>query len=286
MADDPSVKNPLERLERLGTRWFAALLDWDGVLVPSRRWVHAEAWNRLADEYGYMRPPYFVVDRAIGMKAEQAIEEALCWTRAPAHVKELAYRKEELTEQVESEHNSPLEVSSAAIRFVQMLQTQHVPCGVCSTDSEQRTMDALERSGMESTFDTLVCADDVARCSPDPEQYLLAASQLKRPPVRCVIFGANNNAIEAASDCNMKCVALASEKPMYELSSADLVAPTLDGLSFRNLQQLFATEDEELEQLKTQMEPETLNEIRGRTPADELSDEQSSSSEPNHYFFL
>ena len=288
MVDDPAVRNPLERLERLGTRWFGALLDWDGVLVRARGAVHAEAWNRLADEEGIRRPTHVAIDRAVGMKAEQAIEEALYWTRAPVDVQRLAQRKEGLTAEVESEQGCPLEVSESAAQFVRMLQTQHVPCGVCCTESEERMLSALERSGIDqSHFDALVSASDVARCSPDPEQYLLCASQMSRPPVRCVIFGSGNNAIEAANDCNMKCVALATKKPMYELASADLVAPSFKDVSFRNLQQLFAEEDEELAKLQTQMEPEVLNEIRGRTPADELQDEdQPPPPGPGDYFFL
>ena len=50
--------------------------------------------------------------------------------------------------------------------------------------------DTLDTLGLTATFGAIVTADDVYRGRPDPEAYLLAAQQLGRPPVRCVVVGA------------------------------------------------------------------------------------------------
>ena len=49
--------------------------------------------------------------------------------------------------------------------------------------------DTLDTLGLTDTFGAIVTADDVYRGRPDPEAYLLAAQQLGRPPVRCVVIG-------------------------------------------------------------------------------------------------
>ena len=51
--------------------------------------------------------------------------------------------------------------------------------------------DTLDTLGLTETFGAIVTADDVYRGRPDPESYLLAAQQLGRPPVRCVVIGAS-----------------------------------------------------------------------------------------------
>ena len=43
----------------------------------------------------------------------------------------------------------------------------------------------LKSTGMAAWFDTVVTADDVQRCKPDPETFLLAAKRLGVDPSRC-----------------------------------------------------------------------------------------------------
>ena len=51
---------------------------------------------------------------------------------------------------------------------------------------------ALEATGLEHVFQSVVSGDDVYRGRPDPEAYLYAAQQLGRPSVRCVVIGNSN----------------------------------------------------------------------------------------------
>lgn len=263
MVDDPRVANPLERLERLGTRWFGIVFDWEGVVVKGDADWHAEAWRRLAEEEGRNPPLEGSVQRALGMKPEQALEEVLTWTRAPGEVSRLAERKRELTREVREERGETAEEPLPGIAsFIESARKQ-VPCGVASEEPEDTAEEALGTTGLLDLFDAVVTASDVARRCPDPEQFLACASQLKRPPLRCVAVVSGNNGIEAAKEGGMKCVALSGYKAAYELSAADLVVSRFSDLSFRNLQQLFRAEDDEFAALQSQMEPEMLDELRG-----------------------
>jgi len=51
---------------------------------------------------------------------------------------------------------------------------------------------AVEATGLEHVFQTVVSGDDVYRGRPDPEAYLYAAQQLGRPSLRCVVIGNSN----------------------------------------------------------------------------------------------
>lgn len=56
LVDDPSVHNPLQRMERLGTGWFGVIMEHDGVLFQDTWELHTQAWLRVAQEMGHPRP--------------------------------------------------------------------------------------------------------------------------------------------------------------------------------------------------------------------------------------
>ncbi len=55
-ADDVTLHNPLQRLERSGTGWFGVILSHEGVLVADSHAQHCEAWVRTAADLGFPRP--------------------------------------------------------------------------------------------------------------------------------------------------------------------------------------------------------------------------------------
>lgn len=71
VADDASIHNPLERLNRLGCGWMGAVFEWEGVLVGDFPNEHRDAWLALAEEEGKPPPLAFALKRADGMKSEQ-----------------------------------------------------------------------------------------------------------------------------------------------------------------------------------------------------------------------
>ncbi len=60
---------------------WAAIFDWDGVIIDSSR-AHAESWDRLAAEEQRVLPAGHF-RRGFGMKNEKIIPELLGWTRDP-----------------------------------------------------------------------------------------------------------------------------------------------------------------------------------------------------------
>ncbi len=157
-----------------------------------------------------------------------------------------------------------------------------MPAALATSAPEARVRAALQGGGLDALFSAVVTGDDVSRGRPDPEPYLLAAQQLGRPPVRCVLIGNSNQArtrpactakvvravtaraalgkadlctsaraehagralqsVEAARESGMAAVVVAGQQPLYELGAADLVVRQLDELSLVNLKQLFRNE--------------------------------------------
>ena len=67
-----------------------------------------------------------------------------------------------------------------------------VPAALATSAPEARVRAALQGGGLDELFVAVVTGEDVSRGRPDPEPYLLAAQQIGRPPVRCVIIGNSN----------------------------------------------------------------------------------------------
>ena len=67
-----------------------------------------------------------------------------------------------------------------------------VPTALAAAEPEARLKLSLKEIGLDDAFQVIVSAEDMSRGSPDPEGYLLAAQQLGRPPMRCVVIGNSN----------------------------------------------------------------------------------------------
>ncbi|XP_044962331.1 5-amino-6-(5-phospho-D-ribitylamino)uracil phosphatase, chloroplastic-like [Hordeum vulgare subsp. vulgare] len=88
-ADDPSLHNPLMRLERMGCGWVGVIFEWEGMVVEDDTRLERQAWLTLAEEEGKSPPPAFILRRVEGMKAEHAVPEVLCWSRDPSELRRL-----------------------------------------------------------------------------------------------------------------------------------------------------------------------------------------------------
>lgn len=241
-ADDPSLENPLKRMERLGTGWMGVIFELEGVCIEyEKKDVVIESWKRTAELEGKELPMKWQLDKAIGMKNEQAVQEAFCWTRNPQEAKRIGQIKEEIMSDLLADA-APV-VPQSAVTLLKSLGSLEVPTALVSSAPEQRIHKILDLSGMEGMFDVIVSGEDMYRGKPDPEGYLYAAQRLGRPPFRCVVVGNSNASVEAAHEVGMQCViVVGTSLPLYEVSAADLAVKSLDDVSFMNFKKLFGTE--------------------------------------------
>lgn len=241
-ADNPSLHNPLLRQERMGCGWLGAIFEWEGVLIEDNPDLEKQAWLVVSQEEGKSPPPAFLLKRIEGMKNEQAISEVLCWSRDPSQVKRMATRKEEICQALQG---GVYRLRAGSKEFVNVLMHYKIPMALVSTRPRKTLESAIGSIGIEGYFNVIVAAEDVHRGKPDPEMFVYAAQLLKFIPERCIVFGNSNQTVEAAHDAKMKCVAVASKHPVYELGAADLVVRRLDELSVVDLKNLAAVESAE-----------------------------------------
>ncbi|KAI3453716.1 hypothetical protein Pfo_010379 [Paulownia fortunei] len=256
-ADNPALNNPLLRHERMGCGWLGAIFEWEEVLIEDNPNLEKQAWLVLAQEEGKSPPPAFILRRIEGMKNEQAIAEVLCWSRDPGKLKRMACRKEEIYQAL---HGGIYRFRSGSQEFVNVLMHYKVPIALVSTRPRKYLETAIGAIGIEGIFNVIVAAEDVHRGKPDPEMFVYAAQLLQFIPERCIVFGNSNQTVEAAHDARMKCVAVASKHPVYELGAADLVVKHLDELSVVDLKNLADIESAEFGSGESELEMEVEEE--------------------------
>lgn len=252
-ADDPALHNPLLRQERMGCGWLGVIFEWEGVVVEYDPELEKQAWLALSQEEGKSPPPGFVLKRIEGMKNEQAISEVLCWSRDPSELRRLASKKEEIYQRLNGEFH---QFRTGSREFLGSLINNGIPMAVASTRPRKFLEESMVAVGVEGSFSAIVAAEDVHRGKPDPEMFVYAAQLLSVIPERCIVFGNSNSTVEAAHDAQMKCVAVASKHPVYELGAADLVVRKLDELSIVDLKNLADIDSSEFESQEPELEME------------------------------
>ncbi|KAF8379499.1 hypothetical protein HHK36_028935 [Tetracentron sinense] len=252
-ADNPSLHNPLLRQERMGCGWLGAIFEWEGVIIEDNPDLEKQAWLALSQEEGKSPPLAFILKRIEGMKNEQAISEVLCWSRDPTQLRRMASRKEEIYQALQGGIYS---LRTGSREFVNVLMNYKIPMALVSTRPRKTLETAIGAIGIEGFFNVVVAAEDVHRGKPDPEMFVYAAQLLNFIPERCIVFGNSNSTVEAAHDAHMKCVAVASKHPVYELGAADLVVRRLDELSVVDLKNLADIEASEFGSGEPELEME------------------------------
>lgn len=215
-------------------RSWAALFDWDGVVVDSSR-AHELSWEALAREEGRMLPEDHF-RRGFGMKNARIIPELLGWTQDPVEIKRLSNRKEALYREIIRERG--IEPLPGVREFLRRLREAGVPCVVGSSTDRENISTILGITGLECFFSGMVCAEDVSQGKPDPEVFLKAAAKAGCPPERCVVFEDALVGIAAARAAGAKVVGVAHTHPPEEILHADRVVARLDELELGDLERL------------------------------------------------
>ncbi|MFH1415023.1 MAG: HAD-IA family hydrolase [Elusimicrobiota bacterium] len=112
---------------------------------------------------------------------------------------------------------TPSEILPGVIYFLEGLKAEGIKIAVGSASKNALTI--LKQIDMEGYFDAVVDGRKVSRVKPDPEVFILAASELALVPVFCVVF---EDAIAGAINGNMKSVGAGSSDV---LGKADIVIP-------------------------------------------------------------
>ena len=202
----------------------AVIFDLDGVLLETDRY-HYLAWKRVLEGYG---KEFSEEDNELikGVDRSKSLEILL-------EMKGLRMSEVEKISVLRKKNNWYLEyamlideedVLPGVREFLELLKSYGLKTGIASTSDNSYVI--LELTGLMKYFDVLIDGYRVKEPKPNPEVYLVGASELKVKPEECAVFEDSRAGVLAAKRAGMKVIAV-SDKPIAE---ADKRIDSLEGL--------------------------------------------------------
>lgn len=135
------------------------------------------------------------------------------------------------------EQEMVIEYIPGAREFIFGLKEQGVKLAIVTSSNDLKMQNVYRlHPEVKKVFDIIVTADKITRSKPDPECYLLAASELGMKKEECVVFEDSFSGLEAGRRAEMKVVGLATSNPAEKIADkADVVVPDFRDLSFTDI---------------------------------------------------
>lgn len=194
---------------------FAAIFDWDGVIVDSSS-AHERSWEILAAEENLSLPEGHF-KKGFGRKNEFIIPQILQWAKAEdaKEITRLANRKEQLYRDIVAA--SDLEPLPGVRELLTALNAEGIPCAVGSSTHRANIDLAMQLLGLGSFFSGIVTSENVQRGKPAPDVFLQAAASVGCAPGSGVVFEDAFAGIEAGVAGGFKVIAVATTNPAEAL---------------------------------------------------------------------
>ena len=87
----------------------------------------------------------------------------------------------------------------------------------------------LDLAGLRAHFDTIIAAEDVAACKPDPQGFRAGREALDLQPARCVVIEDSLPGLAAARAAGLRCAMVTTSHPESACAGADLVWRDFEG---------------------------------------------------------
>lgn len=200
----------------------AALFDLDGVLIDTEP-VYTEIWSDIERHF-----PTGIDNFAKIIKG----------TTLP-NILSTYFRPEDHNAIIEmltvSEDNMAYPLFPDTVPFLEKLRQAGIPAAIVTSSNDIKMKRLFSMyPGFENYFKSVITDSRVKRSKPDPEGYLLGATDLGMAPADCIVFEDSFNGLKAGRAAGATVVALAttnspdSLRPYCDLLAQDLGDKALD----------------------------------------------------------
>ena len=202
----------------------AALFDLDGVLVDSEG-VYYEFWDNIDKMF-----PTGIPDFAASIKGS-TLKKIMDYFPDPD------VRSRIIKMLDEQERSMKYVLFDGVLPFLDDLRSRHIPCAIVTSSNEDKIHKLFDQHpGFADYFKVVITDRQVTRSKPDPQGYLMAASQLDCDPSDCYVFEDSFSGLEAARRSGAKVIALSTTNTADLLKDkADKVISSFNQLSVDKL---------------------------------------------------
>lgn len=222
----------------------ALIFDFDGVITDTEP-VHMEAWQGVLEDFGISFDADEYRAHYLGRNDRDMLD-------IMGHLHGLHFDDAEKARLIERKTSALIELANRGMgimpgveNFIREAKGKYL-LAIASGANRGEIDYILKKIKCTGIFDPIIASDSVTRGKPDPEGYIRAMEGLTERSSE-MILPENILAIEdspigiaAAHAAGIKCLAIKNFFTAADLSSADLVVSTFDGLDVGKLLQLEA----------------------------------------------
>src|SRR5579863_4913452 len=210
----------------------AVIWDLDGVIIDSAD-EHRRAWQRLAREEGIILTDADFWS-TFGKRNDDIF--AILWGNlSPEQVQTLAARKESYFRELIRESAAPLPGAMELMRGLHEAGFRQALASSTPPENIQVISDIL---GLERYLNALVSGETVPHGKPAPDIFLEAAHQLTIAPSVCLVIEDAVAGVQAAHAAGMRCIAVAGNRDLPGLRTAELMVKDLTGVNVERVRKL------------------------------------------------
>lgn len=192
----------------------AFIFDLDGVIVDTAKY-HYLAWKNLANQLGFE----FTLEQNElfkGVSRRRCLEILLDIGNVTASTEQferwLIEKNEDYLAYIEKMDSS--EILPDVPKVLSYLKFKGIPMALGSASKNAKAI--LEKVSLLPYFDSLVDGNSVTKAKPDPEVFLIGASNLGVSPEDCAVFEDALAGIEAANNAEMVSIGIGDKKILSE----------------------------------------------------------------------
>jgi HAD superfamily hydrolase (TIGR01509 family) len=212
----------------------ALVLDFDG-LIADTEGPEYRAWQETWAEYGHE----LTLDEWVQCIGTNSADS---WHPLTALAERMGagFDPDEANRRRQARHHPVIHALRDPLPGVVDLLTQAeaagLSCAIASSSGDDWVPVLLAQVGLADRFAHLSIFDGTCPAKPAPDLYLRACAALGVAPGEAVAFEDSPNGIAAAKAAGLWCVAVPHEITRgLDLSAADLVLPTLEGVALNDL---------------------------------------------------
>lgn len=173
----------------------AVLFDMDGVLIDAKEW-HYEALNRALGLFGYDISRHEHITTYDGLPTKRKLEKLTADKGLPNSLHDfISEIKQQFTVSLVHELCRPNFKHEYALS---RLRKEGYKLAVASNSIRQTIELMMNNARLEQYLHLFLSNQDVVKCKPDPEMYVLAMHRLKVLPSEALIVEDNEHGIQAA----------------------------------------------------------------------------------------
>lgn len=169
------------------------IFDMDGLMFDTER-LSSQCWTTLGQEIN-MDIPESLLARLRGLTRPEHRAEFIRYFDGQVDYDDIIARHQKLFWSFVGKSGLP--VKPGLTELLTFLKEKSIPTAMATASNSERAGQYLDLTGLRPFFQHLIFGDQASKGKPDPELFLLAASQLHASPKNCIVLEDSINGVQA-----------------------------------------------------------------------------------------